>query len=359
VLGAMRLVREACSFRDTRRRAAHDPDWAQRHPIKPPKPTKNPTERFEGKAAKGRSRRKKKAPPPSALDTPVELPDSPSTPAALQRMASEVEAEGDALASLRNVTWLWVEPQPVAEIADFFDKRGLPGVGEAIRSFRAGPDQPQEIFLAELDRMLTDELAEEGIPHEGQVAKDCRLELDELRSTLNSTPIQMERARHLIQYATRMVQSPLCKGREQREAVESIQRAAQAYEQARTAILEGRAWDAQRTLRRIGERVALGAAKAARACALGQTSLTALASEKGEQEAPKPKPKRTRRSRKSTTSKPKPAAATSSGNGNSSSCGVCVTEQPVEPPEADAAKDKALMDAFSQAIAAALGGEAA
>ncbi len=359
VLGAMRLVREACSFRDTRRRAAHDSDWAQRHPIKPPKPTKNPTERFEGKAAKGRSRRKKKAPPPSALDTPVELPDSPSTPAALQRMASEVEAEGDALASLRNVTWLWVEPQPVAEIADFFDKRGLPGVGEAIRSFRAGPDQPQEIFLAELDRMLTDELAEEGIPHEGQVAKDCRLELDELRSTLNSTPIQMERARHLIQYATRMVQSPLCKGREQREAVESIQRAAQAYEQARTAILEGRAWDAQRTLRRIGERVALGAAKAARACALGQTSLTALASEKGEQEAPKPKPKRTRRSRKSTTSKPKPAAATSSGNGNSSSCGVCVTEQPVEPPEADAAKDKALMDAFSQAIAAALGGEAA
>ena len=336
VLGAMSLVREACSFRDTRRRAAHDPDWAERHPIRTPKPTRNPTERFEGKAAQPRRRRKKKAPPPSALDTPVELPDSPSTPAALQRMASEVEAEGDALASLRSVSWLWVEPQPVADIADFFDKRGLPGMGEAIRSFRAGPDQPQEIFLAELDRMLTDELAEEGIPHEGQVAKDCRLELAELRSTLNSTPIQLERARHLIQYATRMVQSPLCKGREQREAVESIQRAAQAYGQARAAILEGRAWDAQRTLRRIGERVALGAAKAARACALGQTSLTALASEQAEQEAPKPK--RTRRSRKA-KAKPEP--------------------EPAQPPEADAAKDKALMDAFSQAIAAALGGEAA
>jgi hypothetical protein len=355
VLGAMSLVREACSFRDTRRRAAHDPDWAQRHPIKPPKPTRNPTERFEGKAAKSRSRRKKKAPPPSALDTPVELPDSPATPAALNRMAAEVEAEGDALASLRGVTWLWEEPQPVADIADFFDKRGLPGMGEAIRSYRAGPDQPQGAFLAELDRMLTDELAEEGIPHNGQVAKDCRLELDELRSTLNSTPVQMERARHLVQYATRMVKSPLCKGREQREAVESIQRAAQAYEQARVAILEGRSWDAQRTLRRIGERVALGAAKAARACALGQTSLTALAAE--QQEAPKSK--RTRRTRKSTTRKPKPAAATTSGNGNSSSCGVCTTELPAEPPEADAAKDKALMDAFSQAIASALGGEAA
>ncbi len=356
VLGAMRLVREACSFRDTRRRAAHDPAWADRHPIKPPKPTRNPTERFEGKAAELRKRRKKKAPPPSALDTPVELPDSPATPAALRRMASEVEAEGDALASLRGVTWLWEEPQPVADIADFFDKRGLPGMGEAIRSFRAGPDQPQDSFLAELRRMLTDELAEEGIPHEGQVAKDCRLELDELRSTLHSTPVQMERARHLVQYATRMVQSPLCKGREQREAVESIQRAAQAYEQARTAIIEGRTWDAQRTLRRIGERVALGAAKAARACALGQTSLTALAAE---QEAPKPKPKRRRTRRSTGRNSTKPAAATSSENGNSSSCGICATEQPAEPPEADAAKDKALMDAFSQAIAAALGGEAA
>jgi len=359
VLGAMRLVREACSFRDTRRRAAHDPAWAERHPIKPPRATKNPTERFEGKAAKPRGRRKKKAPPPSALDTPVELPDSPATPAALTRMAAEVEAEGDALASLRGVTWLWEEPQPVADIADFFDKRGLPGMAEAIRNYRAGPDQPQDHFLVELDGLLTDELAEEGIPHEGQVAKDCRLELNELRSTLHSTPIQMERARHLVQYATRMVKSPLCKGREQREAVESIQRAAQAYESARTAILEGRAWDAQRTLRRIGERVALGAAKAARACALGQTSLTALASE---QEAPKPK--RTRRkssgSRRSRKGNSRPTAtATTSENGNSSSCGVCATEQPTEPPEADATKDKALMDAFSAAIASALGGEAA
>ncbi len=355
VLGAMRLVKIACSFRDTHRRAAHDPAWADRHPIKPPKPTRNPTERFEGKAAQPR-RRKKKAPPPSSLDTPVELPDSPATPAALHRMATEVEAEADALAGLRGVTWLWVEPQPVSDIATFFDKRDLPGMAQAIRNYRAGPDQPQDDFLAELDGLLTDELAEEGIPHEGQVAKDCRLELDELRSTMRSTPVQMERARHLVQYATRMVQSPLCKGREQREAVESIQRAAKAYEDARTAILEGRAWDAQRTLRRIGERVALGAAKAARACALGQTSLTALASE---QEAPKPKRKRTRRSRKGNSRKP--AAATTSGNGNSSSCGVCATEPEATAPapEADATKDKALMDAFSAAIASALGGEAA
>jgi len=353
VLGAMRLVKVACSFRDTRRRAAHDSDWAERHPIREPKPTSNPTDRFEGKAAKPRTRIKKKAPPPSSLDTVVELPDSPATPAALHRMAAEVEAEADALAGLRGVTWLWVEPQPVADIADFFDKRDLPALAEPIRAYRAGPDQPQGDFLRELDRMLTDELAEQGIPHNGEVAKAARLELDELRATLNSTPVQMERARHLVQYSTRMVQSPLCKGREQREAVESIQRAAKAYEDARTAIIEGRAWDAQRTLRRIGERVALGAAKAARACAAGQTSLTALASEQE-----KPKPQRTRRSRKPTTRKP--AAPSNTGNGGNGSCGICATEPeaPAPTPEADAAKDKALMDAFSQAIAAALGGEA-
>ena len=357
VLGAMRLVKVACSFRDTRRRAAHDDAWADKHPIKEPKPTRNPTERFEGKAARSRSR-KKKAAPPSSLDTIVELPDSPATPAALHRMATEVEAEADALAGLRGVTWLWVEPQPVADIADFFDKRDMPALAEPIRAYRAGPDQPQGDFLRELDSMLTDDLAEQGIPHNGELAKAARLELDELRATLNSTPVQMERARHLVQYATRMVKSPLCKGREQREAVEAIQRAAKAYEDARTAILEGRAWDAQRTLRRIGERVALGSAKAARACALGQTSLTALASEQQPPQA-KPKRKRTRRSRKGSSSKP--AAATSSGNGNSSSCGICATEPeaPAPAPDADAAKDKALMDVFSQAIASALGGEAA
>ncbi|MFH1464555.1 MAG: hypothetical protein ABIO70_09215 [Pseudomonadota bacterium] len=361
VLGAMRLVKEACSFRDTRRRAAHDPAWAERHPIKPPRPTSNPTERFEGKAAKGRGR-KKKAPPPAALDTPAELPDSPATPAALHRMAAEVEAEGDALAALRGLTWLWVEPTPVGDIADFFDKRDLPGMAEAIRAYRAGPDQPQDEFLRELGRMLTDELDEMDLPGDGPLAKDARAELQELRDALYSTPVQMERARHLVQYATRMVQSPLCKGREQRESVEAIQRASRAYEDARAAITEGRAWDAQRTLRRIGERVALGAAKAARACAAGQTSLTALAAEQGTGQKPKParrtgKGSGARGSRKGTAAKP-PASGGDGGNG---SCSLCVPEPEAAtpPPEADAAKDKALLDAFSAAIAAALGEEAA
>jgi hypothetical protein len=62
VLGAMSLVREACSFRDTRRRAALDPAYASKHPIKTPKPMLNPTERLNVKKAKSETQGKKEAP---------------------------------------------------------------------------------------------------------------------------------------------------------------------------------------------------------------------------------------------------------------------------------------------------------
>jgi len=84
-----------------------------------------------------------------------------------------------------------------------------------------------------------------------------------LQTSLTNTPAMMERARKLIRYASSMAQSPLCKGRDQHEAVDAARRAAEAYEEARSAILEGQSWDALKTLRRTGERVALSAAKAA------------------------------------------------------------------------------------------------
>lgn len=43
VLGAMALVQQACAVRDTRRRAAFDPQWAAQHPPRPPEPMKDPT----------------------------------------------------------------------------------------------------------------------------------------------------------------------------------------------------------------------------------------------------------------------------------------------------------------------------
>jgi hypothetical protein len=89
--------------------------------------------------------------------------------------------------------------------------------------------------------------------------------------------------------------------------------------------------DGIRALRRIGERVALSAAKAARSCAAGQTSLSAGAREtpvRATKPAAPAAPKRTRAPRK-------PAA-------------------PAAEPAVDPEKDKALLNAFSAAIAAAM-----
>jgi len=63
VLGAMTLVKDACSFRDTHRRAAHDDDYATKHPIKKREPKRNPTERLKEPAPKKPRTRKAKPRP--------------------------------------------------------------------------------------------------------------------------------------------------------------------------------------------------------------------------------------------------------------------------------------------------------
>jgi len=71
VLGAMEPVKEACSFRDTHRHREHDPEWAKKHPLKPrtKKPPKDPIERL--KEPKPKKKRKKKAAKPAAEPKPA------------------------------------------------------------------------------------------------------------------------------------------------------------------------------------------------------------------------------------------------------------------------------------------------
>lgn len=57
-LGAMRLVRSACGMRDTRRRAASDPAFASKHPVRTRATGADPAERLE---ASPRVRKAKKA----------------------------------------------------------------------------------------------------------------------------------------------------------------------------------------------------------------------------------------------------------------------------------------------------------
>ncbi|MFH1467824.1 MAG: hypothetical protein ABIO70_25795 [Pseudomonadota bacterium] len=402
VLGAMRLVREACSFRDTQRRAAHDPAYAQQHPIPDPKPVADPTEKLHEppppREKKPRAPRKPKAetvaPPPRALDEHAEgLPDAPATQTALTRMTREVEAEADALAELRGASWIWRETGARDEVARWFGERGMEELAELVAGYDGGPDRPLDTFVAELREAL-------GFEDLGADDRaEAKAAIDRLKAGLLEAPQLMERARRLVLYATRMVQSPLCRGKEQREAAEAIKRAAQAYEEARGAILEGRAADAQRGLRRVGERVALSAAKLSRSCALGQQSLTAAVDEapagayrgwsvgdrfalagepdkKGSILALLPAQRRVRvrwdrpvagveeqELQPGLLERPAtdvlvstPAPAPRPRKPRAQAAPAPAVAQPAA--EVDPAKDKALLDAFSAAIAAAMGGAA-
>jgi len=83
VLGAMTLVKDACSFRDTHRRAAHDEDYAEKYPIKKREPKRNPTERLREPVPKKTRTRKAK---PKAAQPPVAA--KPTKPATTRRRSA-------------------------------------------------------------------------------------------------------------------------------------------------------------------------------------------------------------------------------------------------------------------------------
>ena len=272
VLGAMSLVREACSFRDTHRRAAHDADYAAKRPIKAPKPMRDPTQRLGARGKK----RTRKAPPPKPLDEGGAVAP-PATAAELGQMAETVASEGDALAELGGRSWIWEETAPVAQIAEWFDDNGFQGMSGAIGDYASTASYPVGQFLRLLKKDLLDAETVHDDEPDPELYAEARRQLELLHASLTSTPAVMERARRLIRYATAMADSPKCRGPERDEALEAVRRAADAYEDARVRIVRGQSWDALKTLRRIGERVSLSAAKAARSCAAGQTSLTSRA----------------------------------------------------------------------------------
>ena len=85
VLGAMTLVKDACSFRDTHRRAAHDDDYATKHPIKKREPKRNPTDRLKEPAPKKTPTRKGRADQPAVPAKPASTRRRPAAPAPAPR----------------------------------------------------------------------------------------------------------------------------------------------------------------------------------------------------------------------------------------------------------------------------------
>ncbi|MCK6527655.1 hypothetical protein L6R50_08860 [Myxococcota bacterium] len=284
IAAAMRVVGDACSVRDTRRRASMDEGYAAAHPPRPARERKNPTDRL--KEPKGKGKGKGASPPTVRAD---------------------------------------------AETASAFGLTGIPGV-TVVPALDAGPvpappDGPKELRrIAEITRKDAQALAE-------------LTEWERGWKTSADAAGHLQRARGLVRHAQGLVRSPLCRGDEREEAVRAIRSATTAYEAARKAVSEGRTWDAARQVRYVSEKVALAAARAAKACAAGQTSL-GLTRQRAEvpssPRAGKPGKVRDRdlpRRPRAPSRVPSPSPASA---------------------EADPEKDKVLLDAFAAAVQAAM-----
>lgn len=151
------LVSEACSYRDTHRRGAVDADYGAQHPVRSPAPPKDPTQRYKGKssfkavehadgwvvvndvgavvAKFGKKEKGKAASHASAMTrgkapaatvsrdladgfgltgmpgvhvaplTSIPMPESPSCPTSVARIASATEKEAAALQELSQSLW--------------------------------------------------------------------------------------------------------------------------------------------------------------------------------------------------------------------------------------------------------------
>ena len=92
---AMGLLGEACSMRDSHRRAAFDAPYAEAHPIKPAREGKDPIEKFETKAnqaEKAPTRRKKAETSVDSSASPVQSNDTTAT-AQTEKASSKKKAK--------------------------------------------------------------------------------------------------------------------------------------------------------------------------------------------------------------------------------------------------------------------------
>ena len=249
VLGAMRLVREACSHRDTHRRAAFDPDYAKKHPLPQARPGRDPLSSLRRVSG----RRRGLAPPPKPL-TSGPAPDPPADAAEVQRRAAILE---ELAADLQPAGTGWVQGDDPVQITAWFAEHDHPEVTAAIQSYLEAPEQTVAALVVQLGGLL-----------DSDVGAEAQERLASLERTLRTGPARMEQARSLLRHAEALARSPRCEVEAQQAALAAVARGAEAYEAARAAVLQGEPWDAQRTLQRIAEEVGAAAESARRCVAL-------------------------------------------------------------------------------------------
>ncbi len=263
------LVSEACSFRDTHRRNAVDPEFAAQYPPRPSPEVRDPTERYKGKSS---FRAVEQA------DGWVVVNDVGAVVAKFGAR-EKGKAEKHASALTRGTA-------PAAtvssDIASGFGLTGMPGV-MVVPMLGDVPLAPSPQGRSEVKR---DAIATEK---EADALADSAS-----GSWVNAAevPELLTRAAKLLRHAEALVKSPMCSGKEQRMAWEDLRRGADAYNQVRDALERGEKPDILTTLRRIAERVSLAAARAAKSCAAGQQKIAdaprspdEIATEIGQREA--------------------------------------------------------------------------
>lgn len=143
---AMGLLGEACSFRDSRRRAAFDDAWAQTHPVRAAREGGDPVDRLKVKAPRPKAERAAKAKPPSA-----KAPKA-SPPKAKAPKAKAAEPAAPRAAASRKGGGRSPAPAPGAGVSPT-------GAGRAGTSRRASEAAPT-LTEAEKDRVLMQAFAE-------------------------------------------------------------------------------------------------------------------------------------------------------------------------------------------------------
>jgi hypothetical protein len=243
------LVSEACSFRDTHRRNAVDPEFAAQYPPRPPRDVRDPTERYQPKSS---FRAVEEA------DGWVVVNDVGAVVAKFGKREKGKAAKHASALSRGKAPEATVAP----DIASGFELTGMPGL-QLVPALADIP-MPESPSCPTSTANIAASVEKEAQVLEGYA--------DSLWGT-TEVPELLTRAAKLLRHAEALVKSPLCTGKEKQMAWEDLRRGAEAFTQARNAFVRGEKPDIVTTLRRIAERVSLAAARAAKSCAGGQQKI--------------------------------------------------------------------------------------
>lgn len=329
----MGSVGEACTFRDTHRRATADPVYAEKHPPKAPVEPTNPVDAWKVRPG---------------LHEIKEVPgigwvvtDTAGTEKA--RFGSREKGKASKYASALNRGETPPEdaapstassPQPPSE------NRSAPRRGKANKTVEV-PPALSEIPAPQPPSCPTST---------ANIARATQAEAHAIGNLADSLwgetegPELLRRAAKLIRHGQSLARSPLCTGANQQAAMQHIDKAAHAYNEARESIVRGDSPDVVATLRRVAEQVSLAAARAAKGCS--------------QPDAPPPKT-RTKPAEPRPSSPPaRPAPKTIARKPADEEVYMEVPPKPANrsapAEEIDPAKDAALMSAFEQAVRAAM-----